>query len=106
MSLAKTTEIDKVEVVGPYKAVQVRTATIITEDGVELSRGNHRHVLQSGHLGVGSTLVDTDISSEDSSVQETYVTLYGQMLSKNHTDSSLWELDLIKKILKILQLGK
>ena len=69
MSLAKTTEIDKVEVVGPYKAVQVRTATIITEDGVELSRGNHRHVLQSGHLGVGSTLVDTDISSEDSSVQ-------------------------------------
>ena len=69
MALAKTTEIDKVEVVGPYKAVQVRTATIITEDGVELSRGNHRHVLQSGHLGVGSTLVDTDISSEDSSVQ-------------------------------------
>ena len=69
MSLAKTTEIDKVEVVGPYKAVQVRTATIITEDGVELSRGNHRHVLQSGHLGVGSTLVDTDISSEESSVQ-------------------------------------
>lgn len=69
MSLAKTTEIDKVEVVGPYKAVQVRTATIITEDGVELSRGNHRHVLQSGHLGVGSTLVDTDISSEDPSVQ-------------------------------------
>ena len=69
MSLAKTTEIDKVEVVGPYKAVQVRTATIITEDGVELSRGNHRHVLQSGHLGIGSTLVDTDISSEDSSVQ-------------------------------------
>ncbi len=69
MSLAKTTEIDKVEVVGPYKTVQVRTATIITEDGVELSRGNHRHVLQSGHLGVGSTLVDTDISSEDPSVQ-------------------------------------
>ena len=69
MSLAKTTEIDKVEVVGPYKAVQVRTATIITEDGVELSRGNHRHVLQSGYLGVGSTLVDTDISSEDPSVQ-------------------------------------
>jgi hypothetical protein len=69
MSLAKTTEIDKVEVVGQYKTVQVRTATIITEDGVELSRGNHRHVLQPGHLGVGSTLVDTDISSEDPSVQ-------------------------------------
>lgn len=69
MSLAKTTEIDKVEVVGPYKAVQVRTATVITEDGVELSRSSHRHVLQSGNLGVGSTLVDTDISSEESSVQ-------------------------------------
>ena len=69
MALAKTTEIDKVEVVGPYKAVQVRTATVITEDGVELSRSIHRHVLQSGNLGVGSTLVDTDISSEESSVQ-------------------------------------
>ena len=69
MALAKTTEIDKVEVVGPYKAVQVRTATVITEDGVELSRSSHRHVLVPGNLGVGSTLVDEDISAEESSVQ-------------------------------------
>ena len=69
MALAKTTEIDKVEVVGPYKAVQVKTATVITEDGVELSRSSHRHVLVPGNLGVGSTLVDEDISAEDSSVQ-------------------------------------
>tara|TARA_B100002019_G_scaffold216421_1_gene189037 strand:- start:52 stop:336 length:285 start_codon:yes stop_codon:yes gene_type:complete len=69
MALAKTTEIDKVEVVGPYKAVQVRTATVITEDGVELSRSSHRHVLVPGNLGVGSTLVDEDISAEDPSVQ-------------------------------------
>ena len=69
MALAKTTEIDKVEVVGPYKAVQVKTATVITEDGVELSRSSHRHVLNPGNLGVGSTLVDEDISAEDSSVQ-------------------------------------
>ena len=69
MALAKTTEIDRVEVVGPYKSVQVRTATVITEDGVELSRSSHRHVLHPGNLGVGSTLVDEDISAEDSSVQ-------------------------------------
>ena len=87
MALAKTTEIDKVEVVGPYKAVQVRTATVITEDGVELSRSSHRHVLQSGNLGVGSTLVDTDISSEESSVQSLYVMLCGQILLKNRTDN-------------------
>ena len=37
---------DKIEIVGDYKAVQVRTATVISEDGVELSRSFHRHVVQ------------------------------------------------------------
>jgi len=37
---------DKIEVVGDYKTIQVRTATVIKEDGVELSRSFHRHVLQ------------------------------------------------------------
>ena len=36
---------DKIEIVGDYKAVQVRTATVISEDGVELSRSFHRHVV-------------------------------------------------------------
>ena len=46
MALTKETIEDKIEVVGDYKAVQVRTATIVKEDGVELSRSFHRHVVQ------------------------------------------------------------
>jgi hypothetical protein len=46
MSLTKTTTVDLIEVVG--NNIQVRTATIIKEDDVELSRSFHRHVLQPG----------------------------------------------------------
>ena len=47
MALEKTTKVDKIEVVdtGDWKMVQVRTATVITEDGTELSRTFHRHVV-------------------------------------------------------------
>jgi hypothetical protein len=43
--ITKELKEDKIEVVGDYKAVQVRTATVISEDGVELSRSFHRHTL-------------------------------------------------------------
>tara|TARA_A100001201_G_C4023269_1_gene181266 strand:+ start:503 stop:751 length:249 start_codon:yes stop_codon:yes gene_type:complete len=36
---------DKIEVVGDFKHIQVRTATVIKEDGVEISRSYHRHVV-------------------------------------------------------------
>ena len=45
MALEKITKVDKVEVVGDYHHVQVRTATIIMDDGVEISRSFHRHVI-------------------------------------------------------------
>ena len=45
MALTKTVTVDKIEIVGDYKFVQVRTATVIDEDGVELSRSFHRHVV-------------------------------------------------------------
>ena len=45
MALTKTVKVDKIEIVGDYKHVQVRTATIVSEDGVELSRSYHRHVV-------------------------------------------------------------
>ena len=59
MTITKTTEIAKIEVVGEYKAVQVRTDTVIKEDDKEISRSPHRHVLHT----------DMDISSEDAEVQ-------------------------------------
>ena len=46
MAITKEIVEDKIEIVGDYKSVQVRTATIIKEDGVELTRSFHRHVLQ------------------------------------------------------------
>ena len=67
MALTKEFEYD-CEVRGPYKAVQVRTATIVKDDGTEISRGYHRHVLHP-RTKTGDTWSDTDISGEDASVQ-------------------------------------
>ena len=69
MALTERFENDKIEVVGTYKAVQVRKATIIEKDGVELTRSFHRHSLQPGTLNESDELVDTDISGEDADVQ-------------------------------------
>ena len=70
MALTERFENDKIEVVGQYKSVQVRRATVIERDGVEINRSFHRHVLQPGTVAEGtSTLIDTDISGEDADVQ-------------------------------------
>jgi len=60
MALTKEVKIDKLEIVGDYKAVQCREATVVSEDGVELSRSFHRHVLQP----------DSDISGEPQETQD------------------------------------
>ena len=69
MALTERFENDKIEVVGQYKAVQVRRATVIERDGVEINRSFHRHVLDPGTLGESNVLVDTDLSGEDADVQ-------------------------------------
>ena len=69
MALTERFENDKIEVVGSYKHVQVRRATVIERDGVEINRSFHRHVLDPGTLGESDALVDTDISGEDADVQ-------------------------------------
>ena len=48
MALTERQEVDKMEIVGPYRAVQVRTATVIERDGEELTRSYHRHVVSAG----------------------------------------------------------
>ena len=60
MALTKEVVYDKTEIVGEYKAVQCREATIVKEDGVELSRSFHRHVLHP----------DDDISGEPQETQD------------------------------------
>ena len=70
MALTERSENDKIEVVGSYKAVQVRRADIVERDCVEIARTFHRHVLNPGTVAPGtSTLTDTDISGEDADVQ-------------------------------------
>jgi len=68
MALTEETVEDKIEIVGGYKAVQVRTATVIKRDGVEISRNFHRHVLQCSTKS-GDTWADTNISGESTEVQ-------------------------------------
>lgn len=55
MALTKETKVDKIEIVGDYKHVQVRTATVVSEDGVELSRSYHRHVVSPLEDASGET---------------------------------------------------
>ena len=68
MAITKTLENDKIEVVNKWN-IQVRTASVIKEDGVELTRTLHRKVLTPGTLDASDNLVDTDISGEDADVQ-------------------------------------
>ena len=60
MAITKEVKIDKLEIVGDFKHVQCREATVVSEDGVELSRSFHRHVLQP----------DSDISGEPQETQD------------------------------------
>jgi len=67
MALSKVTVVDKIEVLEKGQ-VQVRTATRVLEDGVELSSSFHRHVVVPS-VKTGDTWADTDISGEDTRVQ-------------------------------------
>ena len=69
MALTESIEYDKIEVVGLYKHVQIRKATVIKRDDVEISRAFHRHSLTCGQLDDSDNLVDTDISGEAAEVQ-------------------------------------
>jgi hypothetical protein len=68
MALAESIEYDKIEVVGEYKAVQVRKATVIKKDGVELTRSFERYVLQAGTLDASDNLVDNPLDKEPDGV--------------------------------------
>ena len=64
MALTETIEYDKIEVVGQYKHVQVRKATVIKKDGAELTRSFERFVLDPGKLDESDNLVDNPLDKE------------------------------------------
>ena len=68
MALTEETVQDKIEIVGEYKHVQVRTATVIKRDGVELTRSFHRHVVAP----------DADITGESTEVQAICTAVHSQ----------------------------
>jgi len=73
MALTKEITQDKIEVVGVTKNIQIRTRTAIMEEGVELSSGFHRHVVQCVSSAKNDddswTHTDTDVSGESAEVQ-------------------------------------
>ena len=72
MAITKRTEDDKIEVVGEFKIIQVRTATIIEEDGVEISRSFHRRT-------VAPDITSADLANESADVRA--------MAAQFHTDA-------------------
>ena len=64
MALTETIEYDKIEIVGLYKAVQVRKATVIKKDGTELTRSFERFMLDPGTLDESDNLIDNPLSKE------------------------------------------
>ena len=64
MALTESIEYDKIEVVGQYKHIQVRKATVIKKDGTELTRSFERFVLDPGTLDASDNLVDNPLTKE------------------------------------------
>ena len=64
MALTETIEYDKIEIVGEYKHVQVRKATVIKKDDTEVARSFERFVLNPGTLDESDNLVDNPLTKE------------------------------------------
>ena len=70
MALEEVIEYDKIEVVGMYKHVQVRKATVIKKDGAELTRSFERYVLDPGTLDGDDNLIDNPLLKEPDGVTD------------------------------------
>lgn len=68
MALTETTLYDKIEVVGPYKAVQVRKRNSIQKDGVEIASNFERYTLQAGKIDSSDNFVDNPLDKEPDGV--------------------------------------
>ena len=93
MALTKTFEEDKIEVVTQYKHIQIRTATVIKEDGKELSRSFHRKTIECGKVNSDTNAwVDTDISSESTDVKGIAATVWTQSVKDAYKAKLIAEL--------------
>lgn len=80
MALEKITKIDKIEIIGDGRILQIREATVILEDGVELTRKYHRRILNPMTPTISpedtATYIDTDISEETTEIQNICSTIW------------------------------
>tara|TARA_R100000353_G_scaffold34514_2_gene27626 strand:- start:3072 stop:3323 length:252 start_codon:yes stop_codon:yes gene_type:complete len=76
MSLNKSIKIDKIEIVGDYKIIQVREATVVTENNVELSRSFHRYSLAP----------NDDISSQPEEIKGIANVVWTEQVKKDYID--------------------
>ena len=70
MALSESIEYDKIEIVSQYKHVQVRKATVIKRDGIEVTRSFNRFVLDPGTLDASDNLVDNPLTKEPDGVTD------------------------------------
>ena len=70
MALSESIEYDKIEIVGEYKHVQVRKATVIKKDGTELTRSFERFSLSPGSLDDSNNFVDNPLSKEPDGITD------------------------------------
>tara|TARA_R100001591_G_scaffold86380_3_gene92616 strand:+ start:447 stop:725 length:279 start_codon:yes stop_codon:yes gene_type:complete len=84
MAITKEVKADKIEVVENGR-IQIRTATIIKEDGVEITRSFHRHAINPSDKSSGSWQ-DTDISNEDERVQAIANATWTDAVKKEYQD--------------------
>ena len=70
MALSESIEYDKIEVVGKYKNIQVRKATVIKKDGKEITRSFERYTLSSGTLDDSNNLIFNPLSKEPDGVTD------------------------------------
>ena len=84
MALTSTLENDKIEIVQKWN-IQIRSAKIIKEDGVELTRSFTRKVLTPGTLDASDNLVETNISGEDSDVQRICNAAWSDQVKTDYT---------------------
>ena len=89
MAITKTILDDKIEIVTEFKHLQIRQATIIKEDGTELSRSFHRRMLHCGTIDTSDNFVDTNISSESTEIKAIAAAVWTQSVK------DAWKADLI-----------
>tara|TARA_B100000287_G_scaffold293867_1_gene277173 strand:+ start:145 stop:438 length:294 start_codon:yes stop_codon:yes gene_type:complete len=93
MALTKTIVDDKIEIVTEFKHLQIRTATVVKEDGAELSRTFHRRVLHCGRLTGDKVWNETDVSSESTEIKAIAAAVWTQSIKDAYKSSLESEYD-------------